>query len=145
MTHLLLHSVTFTRPGQALRLVKTHKGSFWTWTPSRTHPSTLSTTSPLKRQCGPAFGPTTPHRTDHRTWHAPSLMAIPLPLQSKQLWQKEVAVLPPSYASYAPVIALTQTTPTTFIQMQAIIPPARAHMYPADLTTHTLIDEHIAI
>ena len=72
-------------------------------------------------------------------------MAMPLPLQSKQLWQKEVTILPPLYASYAPVIASTQTTPTTFVHMQAIIPPACAHTYPADLITHTLIDEHIAI
>jgi hypothetical protein len=144
MTHSLLRSVTFTGPGRALRLKKTYKGSLWTWTPSQTHPPTLSTTSPLKRQCGPAFGLTTPPRTNHHTWHAPSQTATPLPLQSKQLWQKGVAVLPPSYASCAPVTASTQTTLTTSIQMQAIIPPARAHTYPADLTTHTLVNEHIA-
>jgi hypothetical protein len=145
MTHLLLHSVTSTGPGQALRLEKTYKGLLQTWTPSQTHPSTLSMTSPLKRPCGPASGQTTPPQTDHRTWCVPSLMATPLPLQSKQLWQKEAVTSHPSYASCAPVTVSTQTIWTTFAQTQAIIPHAHAHTHPADLTTRTLVVEYIAI
>ena len=145
MTHLLLHSITFTGPGQALHLEKTYKGSLWTWTPSRTHPSTLSMTSPLKRLCGPASRPNIPPQTDHHTWHVPSPTATPSPLQSKQPWQKEAIVSPPSYANCAPAIASTQIIQTTSVQAQTITPHAPAHAHPVDLTTHDPIIEFIAI
>jgi hypothetical protein len=71
-------------------------------------------------------------------------MAIPLPLQSKQPWQKEVVVSPSSYANCALAIVLTQTIQTISVQVQMIIPHAHAHTHPVDLTTHTLVVESIA-